>query len=110
MRADYDIVVVGAGPAGSWTAYHAAKKGARVLMIEKRQEIGDPVRCAEGVSKRTLCQMVKPEPEWIASETIETDPMNSPAASHAVAIQKIPSWVCQVLAMTKGRMPLSGMP
>jgi digeranylgeranylglycerophospholipid reductase len=46
----------------------AAEAGLDVVMLEKRQEIGDPVRCAEGVSKRTLCRLVKPEPEWISSE------------------------------------------
>ena len=51
MKRDYDVVVVGAGPAGSMTAKWAAKKGAKVLMIEKRQEIGSPVRCGEGISK-----------------------------------------------------------
>ncbi|MFI5414800.1 MAG: FAD-dependent monooxygenase, partial [Candidatus Lutacidiplasmatales archaeon] len=30
-----DVLVVGAGPAGSMTAKWAAKSGARVLMIEK---------------------------------------------------------------------------
>ncbi|MGQ9587326.1 MAG: NAD(P)/FAD-dependent oxidoreductase [Thermoplasmata archaeon] len=52
--ADYDIVVVGAGPAGSMTAKFAAKNGARVLMVEKRQEIGSPVRCGEGISRGWL--------------------------------------------------------
>jgi digeranylgeranylglycerophospholipid reductase len=51
MKRDYDVVVVGAGPAGSMTAKWAAKKGAKVLMIEKRQEIGSPVRCGEGISR-----------------------------------------------------------
>jgi digeranylgeranylglycerophospholipid reductase len=51
---DYDVVVVGAGPAGSMTAKWAAKGGARVLMVEKRQEIGSPVRCGEGISKAWL--------------------------------------------------------
>jgi digeranylgeranylglycerophospholipid reductase len=51
---DYDVVVVGAGPAGSMTAKWAAKGGARVLMIEKRQEIGSPVRCGEGISRSWL--------------------------------------------------------
>lgn len=46
-----DLLVVGAGPAGSMTARYAARGGADVLMIEKRQEIGSPVRCAEGISK-----------------------------------------------------------
>ncbi len=52
--ADYDVVVVGAGPAGSMTAKWAAKGGAKVLMIEKRQEIGSPVRCGEGISRNWL--------------------------------------------------------
>jgi len=52
--AEYDVVVVGAGPAGSMTAKWAAKGGARVLIIEKRQEIGSPVRCGEGISRSWL--------------------------------------------------------
>jgi digeranylgeranylglycerophospholipid reductase len=51
---DYDVVVVGAGPAGSSTARWAARNGARVLMLEKRQEIGSPVRCGEGISRAWL--------------------------------------------------------
>lgn len=63
-----DVIVVGAGPGGSMAAKTAAIAGLDVVMLEKRQEIGDPVRCAEGVSKRSLYKMVKPEPEWIAAE------------------------------------------
>ncbi len=51
---EYDVVVVGAGPAGSMTAKWAAKGGARVLIVEKRQEIGSPVRCGEGISRSWL--------------------------------------------------------
>ncbi|MBN1678535.1 MAG: NAD(P)/FAD-dependent oxidoreductase [Candidatus Thermoplasmatota archaeon] len=51
---DYDVVVVGAGPAGSMTAKWAARNGAKVLMVEKRQEIGSPVRCGEGISRSWL--------------------------------------------------------
>jgi digeranylgeranylglycerophospholipid reductase len=63
-----DVIIVGAGPGGSMAAKTVAEAGLDVVLLEKRQEIGDPVRCAEGVGKRALCQMVKPEPEWIASE------------------------------------------
>jgi len=47
---NYDVVIVGAGPAGSVTAKYAVKNGAKVIMLEKRQEIGAPVRCGEGLS------------------------------------------------------------
>ncbi|MCL1984570.1 MAG: NAD(P)/FAD-dependent oxidoreductase [Methanomassiliicoccaceae archaeon] len=42
-----DVLVVGAGPAGSVTARYAAMKGADVTIIERRPEIGVPVRCGE---------------------------------------------------------------
>ena len=42
-----DVVVVGAGPAGSTTAEHAALNGASVMLIEKRPQVGVPVRCGE---------------------------------------------------------------
>lgn len=63
-----DVVVVGAGPAGSMVAKTAADKGLDVVLLEKRQEIGDPVRCAEGVSKAGLSRLIKPDPKWIAAE------------------------------------------
>jgi digeranylgeranylglycerophospholipid reductase len=63
-----DVLVVGAGPAGSMTAKWAAKKGASVLMIEKRQEIGSPVRCGEGMSKDWLKDVgIKPG-RWVNLE------------------------------------------
>lgn len=68
---DYDIVVVGAGPAGSTTARYAAMNGAKVLMIEKRQEIGSPVRCGEGIGKALLEKIdLKPDKRWIANEVL----------------------------------------
>jgi digeranylgeranylglycerophospholipid reductase len=69
MKTDYDIIVVGAGPAGSMTAWHAAQKGARVLMIEKRQEIGSSLRCAEGISRKGLSRAGIPmDHRWICAE------------------------------------------
>jgi digeranylgeranylglycerophospholipid reductase len=64
----YDMVVIGAGPAGSITAKTAAEKGLSVLLIEKRQEIGDPVRCAEGVSKVCLKKHIDLDDRWICAD------------------------------------------
>ena len=50
MKTDWDIIVVGAGPGGSSTAANLAKKGLKVCLLEKRQEVGVPKRCGEGLS------------------------------------------------------------
>jgi digeranylgeranylglycerophospholipid reductase len=65
----YDVIVVGAGPGGSMAAKAAAESGLEVLLLEKRQEIGEPVRCAEGICSRSeLRRLIKPESDWIATE------------------------------------------
>jgi len=64
-----DILVIGAGPAGSAAAKHAAINGARVIVIDKKSEIGSPKRCAEGVSKEGLEKLgIEPSPRWVTKE------------------------------------------
>lgn len=53
-----DVLVIGGGPAGSSAAKHAALGGAKVILVDKRSEIGAPKRCAEGVSKKVLQNLV----------------------------------------------------
>ncbi len=61
-----DVLVIGAGPAGSTAAKHAALGGADVILIDKKSEIGAPKRCAEGVSMGGLESLgIKPNPQWI---------------------------------------------
>ncbi len=65
----YDVVVVGAGPAGSTAAKWAARSGARVLLIEKRQEIGAPVRCGEEIRASWLPSVgISADKKWIDNE------------------------------------------
>ncbi len=47
---DYDVVVVGAGPAGAISARFSAEQGASTLLVDRKWEIGVPVRCAEVVA------------------------------------------------------------
>jgi geranylgeranyl reductase family len=64
-----DVLVIGAGPAGSTAAKHAALGGAQVIVIDKKSEIGTPKRCAEGVSKDGLKKLgIEPSTRWIAKE------------------------------------------
>lgn len=65
MKAAYDVVVVGAGPAGSTAARVAAARGMSVLLIDKRQEIGSLVRCAEAVGAESLRPYIEPDERWI---------------------------------------------
>ena len=45
----YDVIVIGAGPAGSTAARRLAQTGLQVLIAEQRQSVGDHVQCAEFV-------------------------------------------------------------
>ncbi|HEX8729006.1 MAG TPA: FAD-dependent oxidoreductase, partial [Ktedonobacterales bacterium] len=44
----YDVLIVGGGPAGLSAAEAAAKAGARVAVLERRKEIGYPVHTSGG--------------------------------------------------------------
>ncbi len=57
---EYDVVVIGAGPAGSSTAYFAAKNGSRVLMIDQRKAIGEPVQCGEFIPSTKEMERIIP--------------------------------------------------
>lgn len=64
-----DVLVIGSGPAGSSAAKHAALGGAKVIVIDKKSEIGAPKRCAEGVSKAGLADLgIEPNVRWVTKE------------------------------------------
>ncbi|HJR36999.1 MAG TPA: geranylgeranyl reductase family protein [Nocardioidaceae bacterium] len=52
-----DVIVVGAGPAGSTTAFHLASTGADVLLLEKAAFPRDKV-CGDGLTPRAVKQLV----------------------------------------------------
>jgi digeranylgeranylglycerophospholipid reductase len=77
----YDVVVVGSGPAGSITARFAAEAGAKVLMIERRAEVGVPVLCGEGISQKVDSFKVLEGKRWMASK-MEGARIFSPNGTH----------------------------
>ncbi len=48
MSNDYDVLIVGGGPAGLAAAASAAQRGARTLVLERQNEIGYPVHTSGG--------------------------------------------------------------
>jgi digeranylgeranylglycerophospholipid reductase len=68
VKESYDAVVVGGGPGGSSAAKHLALLGHSVLLLEKRQEIGAPKRCGEGMSFATAEMMGEIPPKCIAQK------------------------------------------
>ncbi len=46
-----DVVIIGAGPAGTCCAKKLAEEGLSVKVYDKRAEIGAPKRCGEGLSE-----------------------------------------------------------
>ncbi len=63
---DFDLIVIGAGPAGSTTARRAARRGLKVLLVDKRQELGAPIQCSGALSAHALVEAeVEPSGEFI---------------------------------------------
>lgn len=68
-NSEYDVVIIGAGPAGCVAARFVAMAGYSVLLLEKRPVVGAPVRCGEATGSRWRLAEYGPLPE----ESIETD-------------------------------------
>src|SRR5689334_23278660 len=56
--ADADVIVVGAGPGGSSAAFHLARHGLDVLLLDKSEFPREKV-CGDGLTPRAVKQLVK---------------------------------------------------
>ncbi len=83
MKNDYDIIIVGAGPAGSMAARFAAEQSVSVLMLEKDRDVGYPVRCGEAISKAGVEEFIPSDDKWIAAK-ISKFSFNAPDGSEAI--------------------------
>jgi digeranylgeranylglycerophospholipid reductase len=64
-----DVVVVGAGPAGSSAARESAKAGYRTIIFEEDPVVGVPIQCGEGLSIFALQNLnINPSKEFISQE------------------------------------------
>lgn len=68
LKDSYDAVIVGAGPSGSYTAYCCAKKGLKVLLVDKKS-FPRKKPCGGIISKENIKRYV-PFLENFASESV----------------------------------------
>ncbi len=68
MSHRFDVIIVGAGPAGAMVAQKCADGGLSVAMLERKQVVGTPVRCGEGVGFKGMKSSVGIKPHWILAE------------------------------------------
>jgi len=70
--ADADVIVVGAGPAGSAVAHHLARAGVDVVVLDKSAFPRDKV-CGDGLTPRAVRQLVRmgidlDAPGWVRNQ------------------------------------------
>jgi digeranylgeranylglycerophospholipid reductase len=54
MKTDFDVIIVGGGPIGCYTAAQVAKAGHSVLVVEEHNEIGRPIQCGGCITPRVF--------------------------------------------------------
>ena len=68
FKGNYDLIVIGGGPAGTIAARTAAELGVKTILLEKNRDFGIPVRCGEGVGLKGLAEFIQPNSKWIDSK------------------------------------------
>ena len=79
MKTAFDVLIVGAGPAGSFAAERLARNGASVALFDGRPE-GEPKACGGGVTAKAL----KAWPHLLGAvgRTVDELEMYSPSGKH----------------------------
>ncbi|RLG22002.1 NAD(P)/FAD-dependent oxidoreductase [Candidatus Micrarchaeota archaeon] len=88
-----DVVVVGAGPGGSRAAREAASLGLKTVVFEKRQEVGAPVRCGEGLGEAWMrINDIKLDRSW-AKQEMHGAVVYSPSGKKIVIPTENKGWI-----------------
>lgn len=111
MSVKCDVLVVGAGPAGSCAARSAALKGAKTILIDKKAEIGVPVQCAEGIGEYLFSYLPFEIPKeqliwridgmYFWADDISIEKTGSQWSGYSIDRNKFDKWLSE-LAIDKG--------
>ncbi len=81
----YDVIIVGAGPAGSSCAKKLVEKGFSVKVYDRREELGVPVRCGEGLSEHAQ-DLIGKIPDECISQNIKGARVYAPNGKYLEAV------------------------
>ena len=116
MVTECDVLVVGAGPAGSSAARAAAEAGAHTIFIDKKEEIGVPVQCAEAIGDYLIPYLPFSIPEeqliwklngisfWAENITIKRS--GGMWSSYAINRDKFDKWLANNAAKSGAKLHL----
>jgi len=68
----YDVLVIGAGPAGATAGWILAKEGLRVLIVDFKKAPGVPVQCAEFVPLQLKHQFPEFFPDPVIAQKVDS--------------------------------------
>jgi len=93
---DHDVIIIGGGPAGSTFARLCANAGMDALIVDKRREIGNPVRCGEGLGEREVIKEGLEIPKQCYSTEIKGSKVVAPNGKTIIwATKETHGWVLE---------------
>jgi digeranylgeranylglycerophospholipid reductase len=80
-----DVIIVGCGPAGTSCAKKLAENGLSVKVFDRREELGVPVRCGEGLNERTQ-ELIGKIPDRCIAQKIKGARIYAPNGKYLEAV------------------------
>lgn len=83
----YDIIIIGCGPSGSACAKRLAENGFSVKVFDRREKLGIPVRCGEGLGERAQ-ELIGKIPDNCISQRVKGARIYAPNGKYLEAISE----------------------
>ena len=96
MEYDHDVIIIGAGPSGATVSRLLAQEGLDVMVFDKRKELGEPVRCGEGLGAReVVAQDINIPKECISTDIVGAKVISPDGSSIVWKDKETTGWVLE---------------